>query len=48
MEHQGGTDGEPTKRVDLSTIGTSSGQDTVKGDGIPTDEILSTGLPITQ
>ena len=47
MEHQGGTDGEPTKRVDLSTRGTSSGQDTVKGDGKPTDEILSTGLPIT-
>ena len=47
MEHQGGTDDEPTKRVEMSTRGTSSGQDTVKGDGKPMDEILSTGLPIT-
>ena len=46
MEHQGGTDDEPTKRVELSTRGTSSGQDTVKGDGKPLDEILSIGLPI--
>ena len=47
MEHQGGTDDEPTKRVEPSTRGTSSGQDTVQGDGKPTDEIISTGLPIT-
>ena len=47
MEHQGGTEDEPTKRVDMSARGTSSGQGTVKGDGNPIGEILPTGLPIT-
>ena len=47
MEHQGGTEDEATKRVEMSTRDTFSGQDTVKGDSKPTDEILSTGLPIT-
>ena len=49
MEHQGGPmmNQQSVYNCELSTRGTSSGQDTVKGDGKPTDEILPIGLPIT-